>query len=610
MPEWTNEQKRERVRNRVKKAHAAESHQYFPAKEDSSHVGWDDYLLVGIYARVSTLDPLQTTSFELQKEYYDDLVAKHPHWTLVKIYADEGKSGVTVEHREQFQEMIQDALDGKLNLIITKSISRFSRNTLVALATIKKLKAKKVGIYFESEGVYSLNEDNRMGLTFFCEIAEQESRIRSRSMETSLRMRLDHGLPLTPELLGFLKDEDGKLVINQETKNIPKLMFFMYLYGYSTQQIAEVLMRLSKRTYLGNMKWTAGGIASSLRNERYCGDVRTRKRYKIFDADVEDQKTFKNRGERPQSYYIGDHDGIISRDDYIAVQRIMNNARYGGTSLLPELRVIPDGLLKGFVIVHPKWGSFTKDDYIRACQSVGGGEGNEKVITGEAGQFDLRDFEVVDFKLFDDVQVPSISVQIKDIRFSASCVHRMACDEYVELLVHPIKCKLAIRPTTKDNRYGIQWTKGSKKVPRNIACKAYIDNLFDIFGWRKDYRYKLYGCVYKDGNELACIFSSIDASVYIRKDDYLSASGVEAKGLLLDTSGKRIKAVTGDLGNRFGRGFYEEWNRDGHMAEEEWQTQIEARMCETGERLYITPYKELEAFIRQELGELFEEVRP
>ena len=85
---------------------------------------------------------------------------------------------------------------------------------------------------------------------------------------------------------------------------------------------------------------------------------------------------------------------------------------------------------------------------------------------------------------------------------------------------------------------------------------------------------------------------------------------MEAKGLLLDTSGKRIKAVTGDLGNRFGRGFYEEWNRDGHMTEEEWQTQIEARMCETGERLNITPYKELEAFIRQELGELFEEVRP
>ena len=91
---------------------------------------------------------------------------------------------------------------------------------------------------------------------------------------------------------------------------------------------------------------------------------------------------------------------------------------------------------------------------------------------------------------------------------------------------------------------------------------------------------------------------------------YLSATGVDAHGLLMNTSGKRIKAVTGDLGNRFGRSFYEEWNRDGHMTEEQWQTRIEARLCEAGERLQITPYSELEAFIRQELGELFEEVKP
>lgn len=610
MAEWTREQQRERVRDRVRNAHVTEGYQYFPAKEYPSHVGWDDYLRVGIYTRVSTLDPSQTSSLELQQKYYNELVSRHPHWTLVKIYADEGKSGVTAEHREQFQEMVQDALEGRLDLIITKSISRFSRNTLVALETIKKLKAKRVGIYFESEGVYSLNEDNRMGLTFFCEIAEQESRIRSRSMETSLRMRLDHGLPLTPELLGFLKDEEGKLVINPETADIPRLMFYMYLYGYSTQQIADVLTRLCKRTYLGNMKWSAGGVASSLRNERYCGDVRTRKRYRIFAADVVDQKTFKNRGEKPQSYYMGDHDGIISRDDFVAVQRIMNNAKFGGTSLLPELRVIPEGLLKGFVVVHPRWGSFSREDYIRACRSVDGDNGGEKVITGEAGQFDLRDFEVVDFKLFDDIQIPSVLVQTKYIRFSSSCVRRMACGEYVEFLVHPLKKKLAIRPTTKDNRYGIQWTKGSRQVPRDIACKAYIDNLFDIFGWRRDYRYRLYGCVYKDGNELACIFSGMDASVYIRKDDYLSAGGVDAKGLLLDSSGKRIRAVTGDLGNRFGRGYYEEWNRDGHMSEEQWKTRIEARLCEAGERLQITPYSELEAFIRQQLGELFEEVKP
>ena len=201
-------------------------------------------------------------------------------------------------------------------------------------------------------------------------------------METSLRMRLDHGLPLTPELLGFVKDENGKLMKNPDTYKIPKLMFYMYIYGYSTRQIADVLTKLSKKTYLGNIKWTAGGVANTLRNERYCGDVRTRKRFKVFAADVVDQKTYKNRGEKPQSYYKKEHEEIVSRDDYLAVQRIMNNAKYGGTSLLPELKVIPEGLLKGFVIVHPKWGSFTKEDYLSACDSVDG-RGDEPSADGK-----------------------------------------------------------------------------------------------------------------------------------------------------------------------------------------------------------------------------------
>ena len=610
MMEWSKEQQRERVRRRVRAATDPESYQYFPEKDDHSQIGWDKPLRVGIYARVSTPDPSQTTSFELQQKYYDDLVSKHPKWTLVRIYADEGKSGTTIEQRVEFQEMMEDGLAGKLDLIITKSISRFSRNTLVALDCIKKLKAKKVGIFFESESVYSMNDNNRMGMTFFCEFAEQESRIRSRSMETSLRMRLDHGLPLTPELLGFRKDEEGKLTINEETRNIPKLMFYMYLYGYSTQQIADILTRLSKKTYLGNMKWSASGIAASLKNERYCGDVRTRKRYKVFAPDVVDQKTFKNRGEKPQSYYKDEHDGIISRDDYLAVQRIMNNARYGGTSLLPELKAIPEGLLKGFVVVHPRWASFTKEDYIRACKSVGGDKDEEQLVTGEAGQFDLRDFQSVDVKFFDDRQVPAVSLQMTDIRFSASCISKMTCGNYVELLIHPLRQKLAIRPTTKDNKCAILWTKGSKGEPRNISCKAYIGTLFDILGWRKEYRLKLYGCIYRDGKELATIFSALDAGVYIRKEDYLSATGVDATGKLLNTSGKRILAVKGDLGNRFGKGFYEAHNRDGHMTMEQWKTHIEAILCEVGERLDITPYSELEEFIRQELGTLYEEVRP
>ena len=172
-------------------------------------------------------------------------------------------------------------------------------------------------------------------------------------------------------------------------------MFSMYLYGYSTQQIADALTKLSKRTYLGNLKWTAGGVARSLRNERYCGDVQTRKRYKLFAADVVKQKTFKNRGEKPQSYYIDEHEAIVSRDDFLAVQRIMHNAKYGGTSLLPELRVIPKGLLKGFVLVHPKWGKLYKGRLPRSLSGAWNRMMKWKITMyrQSLGLFDLRKFD-------------------------------------------------------------------------------------------------------------------------------------------------------------------------------------------------------------------------
>ena len=509
--------------------------------------------------------------------------------------------------------MMKDAFDGKLDLIIVKNISRLARNVVDFLNTVRKLAEKKVGILFESEAIFSLNSNSNLALSFQATIAEEESRIRSRSMETSLRMRLDHGLPLTPELLGFMHDENGKLIINPETYRIPKLMFYMYLVGFSTQQIADVLIRLSRKTYLGNVNWTAAGIARTLQNERYCGDVVTRKRYKVFAADVVSQKTFKNNGEKPQSYYKNEHEAIISRDDFLAVQRIMHNAKYGGTSFLPELRVIPEGLLKGFVIVHPRWGSFKKDDYLRACRSVDDKAEDERFdIIEEDGSFDLRGYEVVDFKLFEEQRVPAVMLQQNKISFSISCIRKMMCDSYIELLVHPLKKKLAIRPASKDSKYAMQWSTGSadnKKV-RLISCKAFIDTLYQIFGWKLNYKYKLYGCIYRDMQESACIFSVLNASVFIRKEDYFSSEGVDATGLLLGSSGKRIRAITGDFSQSFGKEYYIEqsMNNKGHLTSEEWQTGIEGLLCKTGPDLKVTPFQVLKDFIMEELGDLYKEI--
>ena len=612
MPEWTREQQTERVRRRIRAAQDPDRYNYTPAKENNEYADINKNLRVAIYVRVSTLR--QTSSFELQQKYYEDLVRRYPKWSLYRIYSDEGKSGVTTQKRDGFNEMMKDAMDQKFDLIIVKSISRLARNVVVLLSTVRKLAEKKIGVLFESEAVFSLNDMSHLALTFQATVAEEESRIRSRSMEASLRMRLDHGLPLTPELLGFVKDEDGKLVTNPETENIPRLMFAMYIYGYSTQQIADTLTKLSRRTYLGNLKWTAAGVARSLQNERYCGDVKTRKRYKVFAADVVKQKSFKNRGEKPQSYYIDEHEAIVSRDDFLAVQRIMHNAKYGGTSLLPELRVIPKGLLKGFVIVHPKWGSFTKEDYLAACQSVEqDDEMEDYVVQAEPGSFDMRKFDRINIGMFEEQRVPAISLQKNEVKFNMSCVRGMACDNYVELLIHPLKKMIAVRPTTKTDRCAIQWTSGGKtnKEPRSISCKAYIETLFQLFDWKMDYKYKLYGCIYRDGKDAACIFTSTDVSVYISKEQILAA-GIDVNGKFLSQSGKRIKGLARASGDHFGPEYYEAKSMSDmvHQTREEWQTRIEGQLCSTGEKLRVTPYEDLRTFIQQELGELFEEVQP
>lgn len=613
MPELTNEQRKERVRRRVRAATDPENYTYTPETERTDYVKSDEYQRVAIYARVSTEDPAQTSSFELQQKYYTKLVDQHPKWELVKIYSDEGKSGTTTQHREGFLEMMQDAYDGKIDLIIVKNISRLARNVVDFLNTIRKLRERKIGVLFESEAIYSLNSNSHLALSFQATVAEEESRIRSRSMETSLRMRLDHGLPLTPELLGFVKDDDGKLAVNLETYKTPKLMFSMYLYGYSTKQIAEKLIKLSRRSYLGNIKWTANGVASSLRNERYCGDVLTRKRYKVFAPDANEQKTFKNRGEKPQSYYKGEHDAIVSRDDFLAVQRIMDNAKYGGSSHLPELKVIPEGLLKGYVVVHPRWGSFTKEDYLNACKSVWEQTDNQEItIEAEKGEFDFRGYEVADFKLFDDHQVPAINLYNEYISFNLSCIRKMNCGNYVELLVHPILKKIAIRPTTKESRSALQWSSGSKNslCSRQVACKAYIGTLYQIFGWDTDFKYKLYGVIYHDGKYSACIFSDLNSSVLIDKNQYMYAESVDASGQLLNQSGKHVRALSGDFGNALGKNYYEEMsmNEITHLTKQQWQTMIEGRLCCTKDKLNVTPYDELRAFIKEELGDLFEEV--
>lgn len=613
---YEKEELKERTRRRMHVNVDPENYEFIPEKKRADYYDNDSEQLVGIYVRVSTDDVRQTTSFELQKKYYEDFVVKHPKWILVKIYADEGISGTSLKHRDAFLSMIADAKAGKLSLIICKNVSRFARNVKDFLEVIRDLAELKnpVGVFFESEAIFSLNEDSQLALTFQSTMAEEESHTRSRSMETSLRMRLDNGIPLTPKLLGYTHDAEGRLVPNPEEAPTVKLAFYMYLYGYSTQQIAEAFIALGRKSYLGNIKWTSNAIVQILRNERHCGDVLTRK---TFTLSYRTHKTAKNNGDRPQSRYKNHHEAIISRDDFIATQRMLDNAKFGNKSILPELRVIDDGILKGFVTINPRWAGFKEFDYYQAAKSVYDPddifpEEEEIEFSVEAGDFDLRGFEVTRSEFFESIRQPHAIFYQKRIKFSTSCVRKFGNNVYVEMLINPIKRQFAIRPTTKQNRNSVVFAKLSegKYIPKEVPAAAFTDTLYSLFGWNTDYKYRILGSLYEYDDEIAYIFETVNSEAFF-KPYVISGGGCDENGQPtvqpMLPSGKRIRAIPEEWTNSFGKQFYVQersFQELERQSEQDWMLHLEGQLFDTGTKLNVTGFDELREYIQQELSGL------
>ena len=614
------EREKERTRRRMRVEIDQENYEFIPAKKQTDYYDNDVHQRVAIYVSVSTDDVRQTASFELQKKYYEDFVVRHPNWTLVKIYADEGISGTSLAHRDEFNRMIADCRAGKIDLIITKSVSRFARNVMICIGMVRELAEMKppVGVFFESEAIFSLNDDSQMALSFQATMAEEESHTRSRSMETSLRMRLDNGIPLTPKLLGYTHDMDGNLIVNQEEAPTVKLAFYMYLYGYSTQQIADALIALGRKSYLGNIKWTSSSVIQILRNERHCGDVLTRK---TFTPNFRDHKSRRNRGERPQSRYMHHHEAIISRDDFIAVQRMLDNARYRNKSFLPELRVIDSGILKGFVIINPRWAAFKEQDYYMAAQSVYPSEENhepaqppvpkEVTVEVEAGDFDLRGFEIARSELFDTYQKPYITFSHRKIKLSMVCVSKFGARNHVEFLVNPITRKFAIRTVEEGNRQSVVCSKceSGKYYPKDISTAAFSETLFALFGWNTDYKYRITGSLYEQESEVAYIFDTVNTEAffkpYVLPGQTTEGDGSKAAVQPYLPSGKHIRAVPEAWTANFGKDYYWEEHTLAELAaqsETEWKLRLEGQLYETGKKLNVTGFEELRVYISNELS--------
>ena len=516
---------------------------------------------VSVYARVSTDDPRQTSSYELQKNHYHDVISKSPNWKLVQIYADEGISGTSLQHRDQFKLMIEDCKQGKIDLIVTKSVSRFARNVVDCIGYVRELLAlpHPVGVFFETERLNTFDPKSEMVLSFMATLAQEESHTKSEIMNASIEMRFRRGIFLTPILLGYDHDEDGNLVINEEEAKIVKLIFMMYLNGCTCQEIADTLTELGCMTKKGNTVWSPGSILQILQNERHCGDVLA---HKTYTPNYLNHKSKKNMQNRPQYRKRNHHDAIISRDDFIAVQRLISNAKYGNKGLLPELKVIPEGVLKGFVSINPRWAGFKEDDYINASASVY--NGTEQTSTSSApvevqsGDFDLRGYEIARSQFFDSTDRITVTFSQGDIRFSCPAVRKLE-STLVELLMHPQKQILAVRTAGKECRNAMQWSKKKSGIsfPRGISGTAFLSTLYSLLGWKDDCRYRITGIKRGKGNDAILLFNLTEPEIFIPNDTVssLPESDTSVKPFT-DSNRRNVRAYPPDWADTFGSNYY------------------------------------------------------
>ncbi|AZR01637.1 recombinase family protein [Trueperella pyogenes] len=264
------------------------------------------------YARVSTDHDDQLTSYEAQVDYYTRYITEHAGWQLVQVYTDEGITGTSTKHRAGFQQMVTDALDGQIDLIITKSVSRFARNTVDSLTTVRALKDKGVEVYFEKEGIWTFDAKGELLITIMSSLAQEEARSISENVTWGHRKRFADGKVTIPysRFLGYDKGEDGNLVINTEQAKLVRRIYNMYLGGMSIGAIARTLTdEPNTYTAAGNKTWHYQSVRSILTNEKYKGDALLQKSYV---ADFLTKKQVINQGEVPQYYVTASHEAIIS----------------------------------------------------------------------------------------------------------------------------------------------------------------------------------------------------------------------------------------------------------------------------------------------------------
>ena len=517
---------REQIRNRVRSATG--NNAYFRPALPTPTINDTGRKTVAVYARVSTLSTDQTSSIENQTQYYTKKISENPNWELQEIYSDEGKSGTSMKHRDEFQRMMNNAAEKKMDLILCASVSRFARNISDCMNQIRLLKTMNpthpIGVYFETENIYTLDPSSNQALTVHAMLADWESASKSRRMILSYDQRICTGQYPVLDLLGYRHTKDGDLIIQPEEAKTVRFVFLAMIAGISSAEIAEVLTAKQRTTLKGRTDWNANMVNHLFENERRWGDLEARK---TIVTDYVEKTRIRNTGQRDSAYVPDHHAGIVSPAIANAA-RIMKSFSRNRRMAMPELMVITHGALKGFVSVHPGWAAVDQKVLFDISLSAYSEEEREILLEevslednkGINGQY-YSGYCSARAKDYLNTYTPSITINRDRIQWSRPCIKKMDSCRYVELLYHPILKMLILRKANENNPNGVRWI--SDKGNQIIAVKSarLSESIFANLNWDLSLKYQVRGIVRQRGNEKIIFFYLDDPKVSDEKN-YIS----------------------------------------------------------------------------------------
>lgn len=547
------EERKNLTRERIRNASASDA---VLIKADQLSLDIDDSEhRVGVYVRVSTASEEQVSSYENQKKYYTEKVTRNPKWELVDIYADEGKSGTSMKKRTEFLRMLEDAKNQKIDLILCASVSRFARNVGDFVNEIQKLQTQNprhpVGVFFETEHLNTLNPDAGVNLQVHAMLADWESANKSRRMILSYDQRICTGQYPLSDLLGYRHTQDGRLVIVEDEAVTVRYIFLARLSGQTNEEIADTLTEHQRPTLKGRTDWNAGMVGAILVNERRWGDLMARKTVVL---NYKEQKVVKNERIRDAAFVEKHHEGIVTPEIARAVHMLTSSRlRHEG---VPEISVIREGGLKGFVSLNPSFdgidrdtirevsrSAYTEEEYAKIEQEsrIINGEEHSKIL-----HMDFSGYYVPCSAFFIGRDTPTMTISRKRIVFNRKCFERLGGCSRIEMLYHPLLQAVIIRSCGDEVGFG--WVNENGMPALSFGCKAFCKAVYEELDWIVDYEFRFRGIFRERGDRKLMAFYLDEPQIVKTKASKKAAQLVEAEQT--DLPSRYIPIKNSELGEQ------------------------------------------------------------